>query len=250
MTHPVPSFPTPPRGHAFLELGERLRRRGQFAAAATVTSAGLGHYPDLAAAHDLLGRIRADQHDDVAAMAAWQAALECDPGNVGARKGLAFLAFRTGDLSAAERHLESAVLAAPHDPEVISALDRVRGSAAPASTGQVRLDDRSGGIMVFDAEGMRLVGGVGPDASDAVADAVAAECAAVVREATRTSRLLGLGFWSQVIIEGPDARSGLFPVSDDTALLLVRGATTPVGRVVAAGHRAASAARDWLGRMT
>ncbi|MEO5825813.1 MAG: roadblock/LC7 domain-containing protein [Gemmatimonadales bacterium] len=250
MTLPAPSSSTPPRGHAFLELGERLRRRGQLDAAATVTAAGLVHYPDLAAAHDLLGRIRADQHDDVAATSAWNVALECDHGHVGARKGLAFLAFRIGDIAAAERHLESAVLAAPHDPEITSALDRVRGSIAASSTGPVLLDDPSGGIMVFDRDGMRLIGGVGPDASDAVADAVAAECAAVVREAARTTRLLHLGTWHQVIVEGPDARSALFPVSDDAALLLVRGATTPVGRVVAAGHRATATAREWLARMT
>ncbi len=250
MNFSAPSFPTPPRGHAFLELGERLRRRGQLEAAATVTAAGLAHYPDLAAAHDLLGRIRADQHDDVAATAAWRAALECDHANVGARKGLAFLAFRIGDVAAAERHLESAVLAAPHDPEVTSALDRVRGAAAPSPTGPVLLDDPAGGIMVFDRDGMRLIGGVGPDASDADADAVAAECAAVVRESARATRLLHLGSWRQVIVEGPDARSALFPVNDEAALLLVRGATTPVGRVVAAGHRATAAAREWLEQMT
>ncbi|MBA2293371.1 MAG: roadblock/LC7 domain-containing protein [Gemmatimonadales bacterium] len=250
MTLPASSSPTPPRGHAFLELGERLRRRGQLDAAATVTAAGLAHYPDLGPAHDLLGRIRADQHDDAAAAAAWAVALECDQGNVGARKGLAFLAFRGGDLAAAERHLEAAVLAAPHDPEVSSALDRVRAATAPPIAGPVLLDDPAGGIMLFDREGMRLIGGVGPDASDEMADAVAAECAAVVRESVRATRLLHLGPWRQVIVEGPDSRSALFPVADDATLLLVRGASTPVGRVVAAGHRATVAARAWLERMT
>ena len=62
---------------AFLDLGERLRQRGQYAAAATVALAGLAHYPATADAHDLLARIRADQGDDGAASSAWQAALEC-----------------------------------------------------------------------------------------------------------------------------------------------------------------------------
>ncbi len=242
-------FPTSgPRGHAFLELGERLRRRGQLDAAATVASAGLSHYPALADAHDLLGRIRADLDDDDAATAAWQSALECDPGHAGARKGLAFLAFRRRDFAAAERQLEAAASQAPHDVTLLAALDRVR-VARPASEESLRLDDPSSGLVLFDAEGMRLIGGISLTAGDATADAVAAEGAGFVRDAARAARLLDLGAWRQLVVEAPDARIALLPVGRDASLLVWRPATTPLGRLVATATRAGAAAREWLERM-
>ena len=49
-----------PTSLAFLELGEALRRRGQYDAAAKVARGGLSRYPGLADAHDLLARILSD----------------------------------------------------------------------------------------------------------------------------------------------------------------------------------------------
>ncbi len=238
-----------PRGHAFLALGERLRQRGQLDAAATVALAGISHYPALADAHDLLGRIRADQDDGAAATVAWQAALECNPAHAGARKGLAYLAFRIRDYATAERHLEAAVRGTPHDPTVIAALDRVRAARPAHHDEPLRIDDKASGVMLFDNEGMRLVGGLGADVPDERADAAAAEGAGVVREAERTARLLGLGGWRQVVVEGPDARTAFLPVGPDATLVVSRSTATPVGRVVATGNRAVQAAREWIGRM-
>jgi predicted regulator of Ras-like GTPase activity (Roadblock/LC7/MglB family) len=238
-----------PQRLAFLELGERLRQRGQFAAAAAVALAGLGHYPAVADAHDLLGRIRADQGDDPAAVAAWRAALECDPAHIGARKGLAFVAFRAHDFGAAERHLELAAMRAPHDATVLAALDRVR--ALRPSTGSeepARLIDPLQGTLLYDTQGMRLTGGGTGDEASA-ADLLAAEGAGLTREATRAARLLALGAVRYVAIESPSATIAMLPVTDDAALILHRPAAIPIGRLLAHGERAMFAARQWLGTM-
>ena len=237
-------------GLAFLELGERLRQRGQLDAAASVALAGLAHYPTLADAHDLLGRIRVDQGEEAAAVAAWHAAIECEPMHVGARKGLAYVAFRARDLATAERHLELALRDAPHDATVLAALDRVRSArpmAAPEST--PRIDDPAGGLLLVDPQGMRLAGGVGPDRSEAIADAVAAETAGLRREADRATRLLALGAFRHLVVEDGDARFAVFPVDARVTLVVRRVPATPVGRLLALGTRAADAAREWLGRL-
>ncbi len=243
-----PSAPAS-RGLAFLELGERLRQRGQFAAAATVALAGLGHYPALADAYDLLARIRADQGDDGAATNAWHAALECEATHVGARKGLAFVAFRARDFIAAERQLELAAMNAPHDPSVAAALDRVR-SVQPAAMPDAlpHFTDPASGMLLYDMQGMRLAGGA-DDAGEGTGDALAAEGAGLSREAARAARLLGLGTVRHLVIEAPDARVAMLPVSADAALLLQRGAGMPLGRLLALATRGAQAAADWLERI-
>jgi predicted regulator of Ras-like GTPase activity (Roadblock/LC7/MglB family) len=234
---------------AFLELGERLRKRGQLAAAATVALAGLGHYPALAEAHDLLARIRTDQGRDTEAIAAWSAALECEPDHVGALKGLAFVAFRGHDFALAERHLEAAAMRAPHDAAILSALDRVRSVPHQPADDTVHLADPTSGVLLFDLQGMRLAGGSGASDDAVVADAVSAEGAGLAREATRAARLLGLGTVRYVVLEAADARIALIPVRDDAALVLRRSAGTPIGRLLALGGRAAHAAAEWLERM-
>jgi predicted regulator of Ras-like GTPase activity (Roadblock/LC7/MglB family) len=243
-----PGSPARAPGLAFLELGERLRQRGQLDAAATVALAGLAHYPTLADAHDLLGRIRVEQGQDAVAMAAWRAALECDVSHVGARKGLAYIAFRARDFATAEEHLELAVRAAPHDVTVLAALDRVR-AARPVVEPPPIAETGATGFLLFDGQGMRLNGSVGPDAPEHLADAVAAEGASLAREGARVARLLSLGDVQHVVVESSDARVAIFPVAEGASLLVSRPAATPVGRLLALGQRASSAARDWLGRL-
>ncbi len=234
---------------AFLELGERLRQRGQLAAAATVALAGLGHYPAVADAHDLLARIRADQGNDAGAIAAWHATLECDTGHLGARKGLAFIAFRSGEFALAERYLEAAAMGAPHDATILAALDRVRSLPRGSTEDAVRLADPASGVLLFDMQGMRLAGTVADSGDVSVADAVSADAAGLAREATRAARLLGLGAVRHIVLETADARIAVIPVRHDAALLLHRSASTPLGRLLALGGRAAHAAREWLERM-
>ncbi|MES2125540.1 MAG: roadblock/LC7 domain-containing protein [Gemmatimonadota bacterium] len=248
MTDSIPVLPSTTQGLAFLDLGERLRQRGQFEAAATVALAGLVRYPALADAHDLLARIRADQGQDAPAIAAWRATLECEAGHVGALKGLAFIAFRSQDFVTAEQYLESAAAQAPHDPTILAALDRVRAAAPVRTTESYRLDDFASGLLLFDAQGMRLTGGIGPGTGEREADATAAEASGLTREADRAARFLGLGAWQQLILESANARVALVPLGSPATLLIRRPATTPPGRLLAASARAAEVSRAWLER--
>ncbi|MEP6589750.1 MAG: roadblock/LC7 domain-containing protein [Gemmatimonadota bacterium] len=246
MTDSIPTLPSTTQGLAFLDLGERLRQRGQFEAAATVALAGLVRYPALADAHDLLARIRADQGHDAPAIAAWRAALECEAGHVGALKGLAFIAFRAQNFVTAEQYLETAASHAPHDATILAALDRVR-SAAPAPAAETfRLDDPASGLLLFDAQGMRLTGGIGPGSGERDADATAAEASGLAREADRATRFLRLGPWQQLVMESVDARVAVLALGAHATLLVRRSATTPPGRLLATSARAAELSRAWL----
>jgi predicted regulator of Ras-like GTPase activity (Roadblock/LC7/MglB family) len=241
------SDPLPPiAGHAFLELGERLRQRGQLEAALSVALAGAARHPALAESHDLVGRVRADLGDDEGARSAWLAALECDPACVGAHKGLAFLAFRRQDLGEAERRLEMATAVAPMDASLLAALDRVRATRPVRTDDPVQFDDPSAGLLLLDSQGLRLAGGIGPGREDAEADAAAALGAGAAREAARTARLLDLGPWRHLLIEGNTSRSAMVPVESLGTLVVHRPIAAPAGRILALAGRAASAARVWL----
>ncbi len=255
-----------PHSLVFLELGEALRVRGQPAAAHKVARMGVNRYPELAASHDLLARVLADEGDRHAAAEAWRRVLELAPGHLGANKGLAFLAFRAGDPEGALPFLESALGAAPDDEGLASAVQRVRaaldGAAARAATsatasaastlrgveGFEPFEDARG-VVLLDTQGLRLAGTLsGPDGSD-VSDAVAAHLQGVSREAARAARLLDLGAWESVTAESPDGHLLVLPPTQSTVLLLLRDARVPVGRLGLIGDQAARAARSWLERL-
>jgi predicted regulator of Ras-like GTPase activity (Roadblock/LC7/MglB family) len=150
----------------------------------------------------------------------------------------------------AERHLEAALLRAPHDATLLAAVDRVRAVPREPTDDAIRLADPASGVLLFDMQGMRLAGSVGESTDPLVADAVSAEGAGLAREAARAARLLGLGAVRHLVIETANARIAMIPVGTETALLLHRSAATPLGRLLALGGRAALTALEWLERMT
>lgn len=268
-----------PSSLAFLELGEALRRRGQLDAAYKVARGGIGRYPALADAHDLLGRILGDQGDLAGSFDAFVEALRFDPMRIGALKGIAFLYFRAGDVTAALEHLQRAADIDPDDESISQALVRVRSSArgqsdadlpshggaeiapdsAPAfeesdSTPAPGLaiaeaplaesgDERS---MLVDGNGLRLTGTLRSRNSEDVGDRVAAELAGVSKEASRTSRLLGLGSWQAIAVESPEGNLFLVAPTPETVLLTVREPSLPMARLGLIAERAAKNARAWL----
>jgi tetratricopeptide (TPR) repeat protein len=265
-----------PTSLAFLELGEALRRRGQYDAAAKVARGGLSRYPGLADAHDLVARILSDQGDLAGAFDAWADALRLDPMRGSALKGLAFLYFRAGDHAAALEHLARAAEADPDDATVPAAIARIRreadgtspapepaaAAAAPAPAPAVSapqvfpaadspfadFSEGERGLLLADANGLRLGGTLlAPSGADA-GDRVAAELGGVVREAGRASRLLGLGSWHSIAIETPAAFLVLVPPSADTVLLASREPSMPMARLGLLAERAARVARLWLER--
>jgi tetratricopeptide (TPR) repeat protein len=280
-----------PTSLAFLELAEALRRRGQLEAASKVARGGLGRYPGLADAHDLMARILSDQGDLAGAFDAWADALRLDPMRTGALKGIAFLYFRAGDAVAAIDHLQRAAEADPDDESIAQALARVRRESramdhrttptpapapapdpepvvitqpapatvvAPAPAMIVERPDPGspfaeldGGhsLVLVDANGLRLAGSLpAPDGAE-TGDRVAAQLAGVSREATRATRLLGLGTWQTITVESPDAHFVLVRPTGETVLLAAREPSLPMARIALVAERAARAAKIWLERV-
>jgi tetratricopeptide (TPR) repeat protein len=269
-----------PGSLAFLELAEALRRRGQLEAAFKVARGGLSRYPGLADAHDLMARVLSDQGDLAGAFDAWSSALQLDPMRTSALKGIAFLYFRAGDTPAALDHLQRAMDVDPDDPTIRQALGRIGAGSAPSSAQRatagpssrepvVRADATSAptpalpsvggtpglfdgvdggerGLLLIDANGLRLGGELTSAGGEEAGDRVAAQLAGVSREAARATRLLGLGSWHAIAIECPDRHLVLAQSTADTVLLASRDPATPIGRVGLLAERAARAARTWL----
>jgi tetratricopeptide (TPR) repeat protein len=255
-----------PSSLAFLELGEALRRRGQLDSAYKVARGGLARYPALADAHDLMGRILGDQGDLAGAFDAWAEALRFDPMRIGALKGIGFLYFRAGDVPAALEHLRRAADIDPDDQSIVQAIDRMRSSPAPvpptepppepsapsvpAESAPVSHGNGDHGVMLVDGNGLRLNGTLRSPSNEDVGDRVAAELAGVSKEASRTSRLLGLGTWQAIAVESPEGNLFLVAPTPDTLLLTVRDASLPMARLGLIAERAARDAREWLGQQT
>jgi tetratricopeptide (TPR) repeat protein len=283
-----------PTSLAFLELGEALRRRGQYDAAAKVARGGLSRYPGLADAHDLVARILSDQGDLAGAFDAWADALRLDPMRSSALKGLAFLYFRAGDPAAALEHLARAAEADPDDAAIPAAIARIEQEVGatrppapvspeasptpatppdtpPATTSPVQavspaaapttspsappndspfadFSEGERGLLLADANGLRLGGTLTAPGGGEAGDRVAAELGGVVREAGRASLLLGLGSWHSIAIETPAAFLVLVPPSGDTVLLASREPSMPMARLGLLAERAARVARHWLER--
>lgn len=264
-----------PSSLAFLELGEALRRRGQLEAAYKIVRGGLSRYPDLADAHDLLGRILGDQGDLEGAFDAWADALRFDPMRSSALKGIGFLYFRAGDINAALEHLQRAAEIDPDDESIAQALARVRAvarstrvgppepaedtrtpavapapavekvTAAPSPFSDPANGDQ--GMMLVDGNGLRLSGNLRSPTNEDVGDRVAAELAGVSREASRTTKLLGLGAWEAIAVESPEGNLFLVAPTPQTLLLTMRDPSLPMARLGLIAERAARDARAWLG---
>jgi tetratricopeptide (TPR) repeat protein len=249
-----------PTSLVFLRLGEVLRLRGQIEAAAKVALAGLEHHPEVADAHDLYARILADAGDLEGAAQEWQVALSLEPRHAGAHKGLGFVRFQQGDLDAALDHLELALAADPKDTAVVQALARVRAAAqqaAEAAAAEAAGPSRDSGVfaglegaqdrlLLVDARGRVLGGGLRTAGGKDVAEEVAAYLAGVSQEADRTARLLELGQWRWIMAEGTEGHLHLSVPASGTLLLMVRDRSVPSGRLAILAERAAHAARRWL----
>ena len=271
-----------PQSLVFLRLGELLRQKRQFEAAARVALHGLERHPHLADAHDLYARILADRHDYERAFDEWDMTLRIAPQHTGALKGLAFLYFKIGDLAQAEAHLQTAARIAPDDGSIAQAFAVIRGGAAASAAaapadrfepGEDRtavspppleaeeavppipeerifagLEGAEEGLLLLDAAGLVLGGALKtPDGAD-VTERVAAYLAGVSQEAGRTARLLELGGWRGLSAEGQGGHVFVAQPTPESLLLMLRDRSVPLGRLGLLAQRAAQAARTWLER--
>jgi tetratricopeptide (TPR) repeat protein len=270
-----------PQSLVFLRLGELLRQKRQFEAAARVALHGLERHPHLADAHDLYARILADRHDYERAFDEWDMTLRIAPQHTGALKGLAFLYFKIGDLAQAEAHLQSAAHIDPDDASIPQAFAVIRGgAAAPPGAPSERfepgedhtaaapppleadesippmpeerifagLEGAEEGLLLLDAAGLVLGGALKTPGGVDVTDRVAAYLAGVSQEAGRTARLLELGGWRGLSAEGQSGHVFVAQPTAESLLLMLRDRSVPLGRLGLLALRAAQAARTWLER--
>lgn len=270
-----------PSSLVFLTLGEALRRRGQLDAALRIALNGVARHPNLADAHDLLGRIHADRYDFEQAFEAWDTVLHLVPEHPGAHQGLGFLYFRVGDLERSISHLEEAEAAKPGDPSIRRALETVRGYAAErpdaASPGAERNDadfaaaqhtssmphvtmdvarppmfvgfeDADRSMVLLDRQGRVLGGQLALDDGRDLTEAIAAFLAGVSQECERTARLLGLGRWRGLAAEADGGQVHVTQPTAQSLLLVTRDRSVPLGRGAYVAERAATVARAWLER--
>jgi tetratricopeptide (TPR) repeat protein len=260
-----------PASLVFLRLAEALRQRRQLDAAVKVALQGLTRYPHLPDAHDLYARILADRHDYASAFDEWDMVLRLAPGHLGAHKGIGFLYYRAGEPEHALYHLRLAAEQDPGDAGLHAAVERVAGGReiwdapmpeAPAAerVEEARASTVSAGdpfhglegaaerLVLVDQDGFRLGGGlIAPDGRD-VSEEAAAVLAGATREATRAAKVLELGDWSHLTIEGAEISMCLLRPTQDTSLLAAMDAGLPAGQLAFFAERASKAARTWLER--
>jgi tetratricopeptide (TPR) repeat protein len=142
--------------------------------------------------------------------------------------------------TAAPPAAEGPVPAPPAEPGPDAALEEAGVFAA--------LDGRQEGLLLLDETGLVVGGGLRDPAGRAVGDAVAAYLAGVSQEAVRTAKLLALGEWTGISIEGRAAHMHVCRPRPDALLAIVRDRGMPLGRLAVIAQRAVHVARRWLER--
>jgi hypothetical protein len=100
--------------------------------------------------------------------------------------------------------------------------------------------------VLVDRQGQILAGVVLAGDGREVSDAVAAALGGVTREADRAAKLLGLGPWRRIALEGGPAHGEVRTPTADSVLFITRPRAVPVGRLALLADRATAAARRWL----
>ena len=191
--------------------------------------------------------------DETAALDHLQRAMEVDPDDPTIRQAIGRMA---GGRGGTPGHEMDASVPGQGPALASQSAGRPAHDAAPAAVAAPALartpalfdgvDGGERGLLLIDANGLRLGGElVGANGGEA-GDRVAAQLAGVSREAARATRLLGLGSWHAIAIECPDGHLVLAQSTADTVLLASRDPSVPIGRVGLLAERAARAARTWL----
>lgn len=257
-----------PASLVFIPLVEALRRARLLDEARRYALRGLEHHPHVAGAHDALARVLADHGDDAQARDEWDFALRLDASHQASLQGLGFLAYKRRDLATAERLLSRALLGAPSDDGVATALRRVREelrspslsdapspsvSQAPSRSSSpgrelfaAILGDGNRTALLLDHDGL-VVAGTYVDASGRdVADEIGAHLSGLADEATRALDQLGLGPWESMLAEAQHATVGLAPCADRSVVLVAAARDTQVGLVRRLLSQARHCAHAWL----
>lgn len=133
-----------PLSRAFLPLSDSYRRMGLQEEALRIARRGVAAQPDYAPGHAFLGRLLAENGDIERASAAFETALELNPDDIVALKGLARLCFRRGERDRSRSLLERAAGLLPEDGGIQRMLTVLRTEkpvpSVPLSDGQADKD--------------------------------------------------------------------------------------------------------------
>ncbi|HEU5169486.1 MAG TPA: roadblock/LC7 domain-containing protein [Gemmatimonadales bacterium] len=239
-----------------------LADRGELDRAFEAWVTALKHDPALLGAHKGLGFLYYRAGDLASAEKHLAYVVEADAGDAGTSAALAKV--REEQSAGLPDGPTAGVLAPPGEPDRRSEPASFAPSGRPAVQDELpfsfeepsaaRLDDTvfagleggSDSLLLVDANGLRLGGGLRSPAGHDVADAVAAQLSGVSKEAARAARLLALGEWRGLAVESPDGNLYLTAPTAGSLLLTARGPELPMGRVARLAERAAGAARRWL----
>jgi len=112
-----------PDGRAFVLLADAHRRAGDLLEARRVLREGLNHHPDFASGHVVSARLSRDQGNWDEAVDSFRAALDLDPRNLAALRGLAELLLEAGEVGSALAALEDLL---EEDPVDVGLPDRIK----------------------------------------------------------------------------------------------------------------------------
>lgn len=239
-----------PGSLVFLSLGETQRKLGELDAALRVAERGASWYPEMAGAWDLLARIRSDRGEGDLAFEAWTTVLRLDPEHPGAHKGMAFLAFRSGELERSLRYLRKACDLAPEDSSLRQVRDRVareveaRKSSAPARNAPLASPEWAHAAMLVDLHGARLEGHLAGEAGE-----LPTALAGLSRDAERATRLLGLGPWHRISLAGDPKGLEIRSPTVDSLLLITCPAGIAPDALPVEADRLSSMMRHWMETM-
>jgi len=119
-----------PASLAFAQLAEECRRAGQCQEAVRVCREGLAHHPDYLSARVTLGRALLGLGHLDQASAELSGVLRTAPENLAALRGLAEVFHLRGLDAEALSHYRTALALAPHDPEIVAAIESLEHAAA------------------------------------------------------------------------------------------------------------------------
>lgn len=268
-----------PGAPSFVRLARAYRHQGRRTAARDVVLAGLAANPEHVEAHALLALIHIEDGERQQARDEWETVLRLDPSNFAAGRGLGFLALERGDLQAARRHLDAAAGVRPDDPAVSQALQvldrrertgRERSAqresaagpevatapeAAPVTEGApgrdpVRLfaaltgEAPFRGALVLDEQGLVLAGRLEDEGRQD--DLLGALLNTAVAEARRTSGMLRLGSWEDLLLETAEATLHVTALDGGAVVVVVAERGAPAGWVVRTANRARGLADRFL----
>ncbi len=214
------------------------------------------------------------QGDTKRATDALEHALAADPGDVAAQRALAMVSgrplqqpeppgerhsrptqpvdvpqLRATASAILATHMAESVEAAPApepQPQPQSQRPPVAAAVADRPAVFAGLEGATNDILLLDARGLVMAGGLRSAGGADVSELAAAALAGVSGEATRTTGYLNLGTWTSIVAEAEHANVILSPVGEGALLLLRRDRSTPVGLAARIAERARVAAAQWL----